>query len=69
MSNIARHSNASVVDLALQKTGERLELTIQDNGQDSTPVKSEKGSVCPPCGKGRSFRVGPSQFSLPRERD
>jgi PAS domain S-box-containing protein len=32
MSNIARHSNASLVDLALQKTGERLELTIQDNG-------------------------------------
>jgi signal transduction histidine kinase len=43
MSNIARHSNASVVDLALQKTGERLELIIQDNGHGFHPGEVRKG--------------------------
>jgi signal transduction histidine kinase len=32
MSNIARHSEASLVGMALQKVGGRVELSIQDNG-------------------------------------
>jgi signal transduction histidine kinase len=43
LSNIARHSKASLVDLALQKDGGRLELTIQDNGHGFRPDESAKG--------------------------
>ena len=32
MNNIAKHSKASLVNLSIQKVGERMELTIQDNG-------------------------------------
>jgi signal transduction histidine kinase len=32
MSNVAKHSKASLVNLTLQKAGESVELTIQDNG-------------------------------------
>jgi PAS domain S-box-containing protein len=43
MSNIARHSKASLVDLALQKAGGRVELTIQDNGRGFRPDEIVKG--------------------------
>jgi len=43
MSNVAKHSKASLVDLALQKAGERLELTIQDNGHGFQPDQIAKG--------------------------
>jgi signal transduction histidine kinase len=33
MNNIAKHSNASLVNLGLQKGNDRIKLTIQDNGQ------------------------------------
>jgi PAS domain S-box-containing protein len=32
LNNVAKHSGASLVDLSLRKVGERVELTIQDNG-------------------------------------
>jgi PAS domain S-box-containing protein len=32
LTNVAKHSSASLVSLSLQKVGERVELTIQDNG-------------------------------------
>jgi signal transduction histidine kinase len=43
MSNIARHSKASLVNLYLQKEGERLLLSVQDNGQGFDPEKVNKG--------------------------
>jgi signal transduction histidine kinase len=43
MSNVAKHSKASLVDLALQKAGERLELTIQDNGHGFRPDEIVRG--------------------------
>jgi signal transduction histidine kinase len=43
MSNVAKHSKASLVDLALQKAGERLELTIQDNGHGFQSGEVAKG--------------------------
>ncbi len=43
LTNIARHSGASLVDLALQKAGGRLELTIQDNGRGFRPDEIVKG--------------------------
>ena len=43
LTNIARHSGASLVDLALQKAGGRLELTIQDNGSGFRPDEIVKG--------------------------
>jgi PAS domain S-box-containing protein len=43
MSNVARHSEASLVDLGLHKTGDRLELTIRDNGHGFQPSEVMKG--------------------------
>ena len=43
LTNIARHSGASLVDLALQKAGGRVELTIQDNGRGFRPDEIVKG--------------------------
>jgi PAS domain S-box-containing protein len=43
MSNVARHSEASLVGLGLHKTGDRLELTIQDNGHGFQPSEAMKG--------------------------
>jgi PAS domain S-box-containing protein len=43
LTNIARHSGASLVDLALQKAGGRVELTIQDNGSGFRPDEIVKG--------------------------
>jgi len=33
LNNIAKHSKADLVTLSLRKTGDPIELTIQDNGQ------------------------------------
>jgi signal transduction histidine kinase len=43
MNNIAKHSKAGLVELALQKTGQGLELTIQDNGCGFRPDEITKG--------------------------
>jgi signal transduction histidine kinase len=43
MNNVAKHSRASHVNLALQKEGERILLTVQDNGQGFDPEKMNKG--------------------------
>jgi PAS domain S-box-containing protein len=43
MNNVAKHSRASHVNLALQKEGERILLTVQDNGQGFDPAKVNKG--------------------------
>jgi len=43
MNNIAKHSKASLVDLALQKAGERVELIIQDNGSGFKTDEIAKG--------------------------
>jgi PAS domain S-box-containing protein len=43
MNNIAKHSKASLVDLSLQKVGERVELTIQDNGHGFQNQEIAKG--------------------------
>jgi signal transduction histidine kinase len=43
LNNVAKHSEASLVDLSLQKVGERVELTIQDNGNGFEPAKIAKG--------------------------
>jgi PAS domain S-box-containing protein len=43
MNNIAKHSRASLVNLALQKEGEKIVLTIQDNGQGFDPGTVKKG--------------------------
>jgi PAS domain S-box-containing protein len=43
MNNIARHSKASLVNLYLQKDGERLLLSVQDNGQGFDPETVKKG--------------------------
>ena len=43
MSNIARHSEASLIGMALQKVGGRVELTIQDNGHGFQPDEITKG--------------------------
>jgi signal transduction histidine kinase len=43
MNNIAKHSQASLVQLALQKAKQRLELTIQDNGRGYRPDETMKG--------------------------
>jgi signal transduction histidine kinase len=43
MNNVAKHSRASHVNLALQKEGVRLVLTIQDNGQGFDPETVSKG--------------------------
>jgi two-component system NarL family sensor kinase len=43
MNNVAKHSRASLVHLSLQKEGERILLTIQDNGQGFDPQAVRKG--------------------------
>jgi PAS domain S-box-containing protein len=43
MSNIAKHSKASLVDVVLQKAGESVELTIQDNGHGFKTDEIAKG--------------------------
>ncbi len=45
MNNTAKHSQASLINLSLQKEGERIVLTVQDNGQgfDSEAVKKGMG--------------------------
>jgi PAS domain S-box-containing protein len=40
MNNIAKHSKADLVSLSLRKKDERMELTIQDNGQGFNPDKA-----------------------------
>jgi signal transduction histidine kinase len=48
MNNIAKHSDSSRIQLCFQKAQDRVELTIQDNGRGSGPMKSLKGLVYPP---------------------
>jgi len=43
MNNIAKHSKASLVHLSLQKVGDRVELTIQDNGRGFKTDEIAKG--------------------------
>jgi len=43
MNNVAKHSKASLVNLLLQKEGERILLSVQDNGQGFDPEKVKKG--------------------------
>jgi len=43
MNNVAKHSRASHVNLALQKEGVRIVLTVQDNGERFDPKKVKKG--------------------------
>ena len=43
LNNVAKHSRASHVNLSLQKEGERIMLTIQDNGQGFDLETVEKG--------------------------
>ena len=43
MNNVAKHSRASLVNLSLQKEGERILLTIRDNGQGFDPEAMIKG--------------------------
>jgi PAS domain S-box-containing protein len=43
MNNVAKHSKASLVNLLLQKEGERILLSVQDNGQGFDPERVKKG--------------------------
>jgi len=43
LNNIAKHSKANLVNFALQKVGERLELRIQDNGHGFQEDEIAKG--------------------------
>jgi len=43
MNNIAKHGLASHVNLSLQKEGERIVLTVQDNGQGFDLQRAKKG--------------------------
>jgi len=43
MNNIAKHSKASLVNLSVQKVGERMGLTIQDNGYGFQTDEIAKG--------------------------
>lgn len=45
LSNIARHSKATLVQLTLSMTGTTITLTIQDNGQGFDPVRLEQRGV------------------------
>jgi len=43
MNNVAKHSLASLVKLAIQKEGEKILLSIQDNGVGFDPETASKG--------------------------
>jgi len=43
MNNIAKHSQASLVDLSLRKKDDKILLTIQDNGQGFNLDTARKG--------------------------
>jgi signal transduction histidine kinase len=43
MNNIAKHSRASHINLSLQKEGEKILLTIQDNGVGFDPETVRRG--------------------------
>lgn len=45
LSNIARHSKATLVQLTLDLSGTTIELTIQDNGQGFDPARLEQRGV------------------------
>ncbi len=45
LSNIARHSQATLVQLTLNMTGATIALTIQDNGQGFAPTRLEQRGV------------------------
>lgn len=44
LNNVARHSKATKVTVALLKTGERIELSIADNGQGFLPHQKTPGN-------------------------
>jgi signal transduction histidine kinase len=43
LTNVARHANASKVDMSLKKVGSHLRLVIVDNGQGLPPSFSQRG--------------------------
>jgi PAS domain S-box-containing protein len=43
LNNIAKYSNASLVSVSVQKIGQRIELTIHDNGHGFQPDEIERG--------------------------
>jgi len=43
MNNVAKHSKASLVNLCLQREGDRILLSVQDNGQGFDPETVKKG--------------------------
>jgi two-component system sensor histidine kinase UhpB len=43
MTNIAKHSGASRVDLAIERKGSHVELTLRDNGRGADPNATTSG--------------------------
>jgi signal transduction histidine kinase len=62
MNNTAKHSQASLINLSLQKEGERIVLTVQDNGQGFDPEKVKKGMGLSSIRERAELSVGTSEL-------
>jgi len=62
MNNVAKHSRASLVNLSLQKEGEKILLTIQDNGQGFDPQAVRRGMGLPSIRERAEFSGGSSEL-------
>jgi PAS domain S-box-containing protein len=62
MNNSAKHSRGSLVNVSLQKNGERILLTLQDDGQGFDPEKVKKGMGLSTIKERAAFSGGSAEY-------